>query len=725
MIREQFADLAAVVAGVNEVREVSDLGPLTTESMACVAFYGVLLSDRRLAISLDGTPEDGLTVDEAMDANGEWLAIFRSSDDPTQLLVLTDAFGFQSLFHSLVDGEIPQLVLGTSARAVAFRRNSAGQGFSPDWPQILGNLATTDPWASTISSDRTSDVSTRVMKPFQMLIIRDGVATIGPRTDFVRDPEADYSTLISRGIANAVGQLRTLAKSPFASRRINLSGGKDSRLMFALLHAAESTADFDVRTLDPAAWSAPAARDGLTQDLLIADALRRRYGMSWWQDQGFRTETVDPLEPLESWQRFNSSLNYRYRLIRSWTARDGMVAELRGASGETYREYWSYYWKRHSRFAEVSGTPDTFAEDARVLFEEIYSLDLIPDDLVEQTFEHFLDSLRGTGKSDILDAGDRHFSLYRNRAHFGTTFQFALDGTLPIFPLNQVAFVRAGDLLAPQTRRDGAVFFDVIEAIAPELNDLPFDSKQWNERIRARRDPSAQHVEGSTWTVPESTDSLIEFAENEALSRDARATARERQDHHHTYTDAKPFALSQTREILDEILTIDDAAHALNPQLRSRLMSLPEENIGLAQTQLGKLASIRDLVIGEVPGRTMFFGPDPDVHALKLAQLGRATIPAPPSFRRDLSTLLFRVSVARDDDELTAEILVDHSEGHDLEYAFYLRSGSQTISRREYGPDRHAAFRQPADGRTYSIQAFARYSRQPDQVFILRSREIL
>lgn len=496
--------------------------------------------------------------------------------------------------------------------------------------------------------------------------------------------------------------------------------------MFALLLAADSTDDFSVRTLDPEAWSSPAARDGLRQDLLISDTIRRHYGMNWWRDSGFQTETVDPFEPLETWQRFNSSLNYRYRLLRTWTARDGMVAELRGASGETFREYWSYYWKRHQRFSELSGKAGDFTHDARIIFEEIVDLDLIPEILAGSAFEHFVESLEGTGKADILDAGDRHFSLYRNRAHFGTTLQFALDGTLPIFPLNQTAFVRAGDVLDPSTRREGAVFFDIIDAIAPELNDLPFDSKQWTEDIRARRSPSLADREGrATWDIPKSTGDLQEFAENEANSAAARSSARQRQDAHHTFTEERPFTIFQIREILDELSALEGAPEFLTPRLRSRLISLADENIGLAQMQLGKLASIRDLVVGTPPGRTMHFGARSEVLAMKLAQLSRTTLPVPSSFRRDLSTVLFRVSLNRiGDDELHAEILVDHAEGHDLEYAFYLKSGSQVLERRHYSPERRAVFLRTIHDRRFSVQAFVRYARRPNQVFILSSRDV-
>ncbi len=693
-----------------------NLGDLT-----CVAFYGVLLSGRRFAANLTATPMPDLSFEEALQANGEWIAIFQGRRLKSDYVVLTDAFGFQPLFYSSfrVKGD-PWLTVGSSARGVAFERRAHGAQFNADWAQIACTLATNDAWANTLVSDRTPELSTRVMRPFQMLVVSEGQAAVVERAGIADLRQLDYEALLDRGIQDAGAQLKTLGKTEFPTRRINLSGGKDSRIMMALLRAANVEKEFQVRSVNPRKWPAVEARAGLERDLLLADTMRRRYGMEWAIESGYTADVLGPFEPLDAWQNLSGSINYRFRLNRTRRVRNELVAELRGASGETFREFWSYYWRRLSGFDEIGGTASDFERDAGILFESIYETDLVDPSMTEDMFEHFLYSLRSTGGEDVLDAGDRHFTLYRNRAHFGTTKRFAEEGAVPFFPLNQTAFVLAGELTDPIDRRNGAIFFDIIERLAPELNDLPFDSNQWSEEIRSRRTSGSRY----NWDVTASMDDLPDYFENEertAVSVGAAETAGSKA--HRIITDTKPYVLAQTRAVVDELLTLEGASHVLTPKHVASLMSLPERNLGFAQTQLGKLVSIRDMVVGAKATVRLRAGAA-DGSTASAGALTLAGASVPPHFRRDLSTLLFRTAIRREGQQVIAETLVDHSEGHDLEFAFYLRTEGAVIEQRGYTAERVAHFIVPESDRDLHVQAFVRYARRPGQVFILQSVRI-
>ncbi|MCV7624547.1 hypothetical protein M3B28_005990, partial [Micrococcus luteus] len=81
--------------------------------MTCIAFSGVLLSSRRLLSEISPVARPDLTVNEALEANGEWLAVFQGRTHPDEYVVLTDAYAFQTLFHCAVEREDgPRLVLG-------------------------------------------------------------------------------------------------------------------------------------------------------------------------------------------------------------------------------------------------------------------------------------------------------------------------------------------------------------------------------------------------------------------------------------------------------------------------------------------------------------------------------------------------------------------------------------------------------------------------------------
>lgn len=716
MTSSPFADLTMTLAPVRRADPGETAPEVAWDRMGCVALYGVMLTGRRLLTDLSGGPVADLTVDEALEASGEWMAVFRSEDDPDTHLVLTDPFAFQTVFHSQVDVDgRPHLVLGTTARGVAFERRSLGQAFEPDWPHIAATLATNDWLAATMLSDRTADAATRTMRPFQMMVVTGGRAHIVERADLTRLRGLDYCTLLDHGITTACAQIRALADADVPARRINLSGGKDSRLMLALVKGADALDAFDVRSVNPRTWGVPSARAGLEQDLLLADTLRRRYGMTWSRETGYTTQTCTPFEPLETWQDLCGEINHGFRFHRRRRTRTELVVELRGASGETFRG--TNYWQRHARLAEVADTPESFDADARVVFDRIHRPDLVSAGLVPQMFEHFLESLRGTGRASLIEAGNRHYTLYRNRAHFGTTLRFAQDGAVPFFPLSQVAFVLAGEQLDHATLRSGAVFFDVIERLAPELNDLRFDKGPWPEPVASRRGDRDLHA----WTETTSVDEMDEYLRNEELSAAAARTADDAEDGGHTIlTQAKPYVLAQTRAVIDELRGLPGAGEVLTGGMVSWLLTLPETQLVWAQTQLAKLVSVRDAVVGREAsvrlrpsGREGFEG---------LRALTRRAAPVPAGFRRDLSVLLFRVAVRRDGDEVLARIHVDHGEGDDLEFAFYLRDDGGVLDRRGYSTERTASFTRPAEaGHELQVQAFVRYARRPGQVFILRS----
>ena len=79
---------------------------------------------------------------------------------------------------------------------------------------------------------------------------------------------------------------------------------------------------------------------------------------------------------------------------------------------------------------------------------------------------------------------------------------------------------------------------------------------------------------------------------------------------------------------------------------------------------------------------------------------------------------------SREGGKVVTEALVDHGGGHDLEFAFYLRRGRTVVERKLYSAERSARFDAPEGGGPYHVQAFARYRRRQQQLFVLQSVEV-
>jgi len=695
-------------------------GPDLAEPWECVAFSGVLLSERRFYIGGGNNTPDGLTVEEAVHANGEWLAVFQNVFKQGEYLVLTDSFGFQPAFYS-VDPHHGFMV-GTSAEGIGGLKNDLAIGSEIDDAQLCLTLCTNHSWSSTLNSEYTGVVGLKTMRSFEYIWIVDDQFDFKRIDGLMDDLPSDYEGLLEHGIASAKKQLKVLSEIDVSDRRINLSGGKDSRLMMAMLSSADLATKFSVRSVNPKTWADKNARDGLMRDLLIADSLRRHFGMEW-SKEGERVSTpLLPMESLTLWQKFRGSKNYKFRIQRKQVLRVKPIVELRGASGECFRRFWSYYFRELPNFEKFGDVPESFESDMELLFDDLYPRKMVSEELRLQALEKFKEALKSTGRATLSEASDRHFSLYRNRGHFGTTLAFIQEGAVPFFPLNQLAFVRAGELLSVNDRIDGAVFFDLIERMDPALNDLEFDSQQWPSRFwnRAGRSQNVGFLPTDAQCV-----GLNEYFQNERSNTEALKNAQiVREDTAQVFGD-KMFAYSMIRDLLDELGQIPGGEFLTDSRLRSWLLSLPEVNLGYALQQVSKLMSIWRILTATIPVNLNTFGGN------TLKQFGTPSNqidrfvphPAPKTFklRSHLEPLLFRVAVKESEGKVEAKILIDQARDFDLEYAFYLKVDGKVADSIDYSHSLGVEFEKPLAGKEYWVQAFVRKTRGSRAPYILHS----
>lgn len=678
----------------------------------CIAFSGVLLSPARLLAGSQARNWRSLTVEETLSSTGEYLTIFRHQSRSDEFLIVPDAFALQQLFY-FSPSDKRGLGLSTSARLLGGIRNRIGGRPTVNWSALALLTGTTDSWASTANTDEALLEDHFLLRPFEAIHIDGGEATIVSLRDDPKLQGLDYESLLQQGIERAGQQLaRLAADSRYTALRLNLSGGRDSRLVLALAANAGVERAFRVRSVNPKTWGVRAAVPGLERDLIVADALRRHFGLEWDRKPSSTSTELPPYENLADWQRYRSGLDFRLPARRSLTVLNEPIAELRGAGGETFRAFWSQYLAKTPAWNSVKNESATFEWDAQTMFNYHYRTTLLPREWRDKAFSSYIAILRATGKPTFAEAADTHFTWFRNHSHFGTTMDFARTGATPFFPLHQLEFVLAGELAEVELRRKGAVFFDLFEHACPTLNDLEFDDGPWCAEMQMRKQAGRVVFD----SLPNNVDQLTDYFDNERSGTPPRVRPGQQ------VFSEKCFIASEMREVIQELKELDGGPDFFDTPVTSALVNLCETNLGYASHALSKLHSLRDLLIGSRIDDLMVLGGEDTQRSL----LVPARFPEwSDTFRTTLSTVMFRVDVKRTaDNRLTAEILLDSADSAQLSFAFYLKRSGEVVARTDYTDSHVTSFEAPRVQADYQVQAFVRRTGTRPMTFSLYSRPV-
>lgn len=646
------------------------------DDFTCCFLKGVFLSTSRF-ITGSFEASQNITPNEAADAIGEFTAIFKSKFNDS-FIVMKDNFGFETHFYSLSDDN--GLIIGNNLSSISYERNVLGEKDDVDWGNVEFNLSTDYSWTSIINSDSTPNAEIKSTRPFEFIYINENKSYILPINLLTEiSVNSSYEDLLQFGIRSASKQLKILAETSDAQLRINLSGGKDSRIMMAMLSSAGIAKKYSVRSVNPRTWTDTAARRGLHQDLIIANTLRKHFGMAWDKEPDFFYCPINFQEAIDHWRVFRSGKNFRLALPQEIRVRNQQIIELRGASGETFRSFWSYYLSKILDLSSLKSTPECFKSDARLIFDKITKDNGVGVKVSDQGFHNFINSLEATGKETAAEAAEQHFTLYRNRGHFGTSHHFQLERALPIFPLNQYAFFLAGQKISPTERIHGSVQFDIIERLDPSLNDLEFDSNQWDPSVLDRKLSSKV----TSWKVSDSEDDLKEFYDNDLDFNNRVVKAR--RDYSRTSPSymVRPAIIAASWDIIDSISSVPGSSNVFTEQFSSLLKErLNFSSNRLLMTQLGKLLYIRDSFQGRSAAHRISFPESPIKNTLDGIGPG---VQAPNIvFPNPVGGTQFFISHKITEENIVVTIHVTANNRSDLAYACYLKDGNKIVSQKFY-----------------------------------------
>lgn len=393
----------------------------------------------------------GPTIRRAVpEGNGEFYALDLRG---TGVEVRTDPFGSQPIFlgHGLVSNRL-QLIHMALGRLGLLRANA-----SAAWANAL--------FESNFNLQQcTFDTfvdGVRLLPAEHVLRIGCGIelVDVGPERDRLA-PDA-YHALVRQGAEEVVSNVEAIL-SAGGDTVLNLTGGRDSRAVYAAVVAVGRTDDVRLHTQERG------------RDVDVATGLARIFGGRYAPPPAGRWLWFDPEEELRHTlsKGFFSRLNVPPARLAPVPVADGATPfiSLGGGMGEVYRAFWQgrFFPPAVERSALDPGALLT-ALEAGVQRPEGFKR----RSLADAAFPAMLDTfgrLRGATVSERLDD---HYLNFRSRFHFGARRR-EMNGS-QMSPLMSRALRRAALGLPPEVRETGRVLFDLTRALVPPLAHSAYD----------------------------------------------------------------------------------------------------------------------------------------------------------------------------------------------------------------------------------------------------------
>lgn len=420
----------------------------------------------------EGAPLGGVIAQ-----SGEWWCVARAQDG--RRLILADRFGMQPLAISRAETlDAVSLFVGTSAAKTAHAVRAAGGRLDTDWAYVLETISARHDFLDCIFDFSTPIDGVRWLPPDRAIEVSGHGYRVVPRPE--NTAVGGYDSLLRDGIDRAIADVQKLVDT-HERVAINLSGGKDSRVVLALVLGAGCADRVQIAATDPTPPGGSIAHSPtVQQDLEISSRLVEGLGLGW----------VDWRSPRDLWPttvegelaRFQ---NYRHGLTNQFVPL-GLTyrltepeARINGAGGEIYRGYWAGVLESHPSWKRMAHTEDSTDSDARTLLQGLRSPFHIPGDLAEQGEQSFIEAIRYLPGSTLAQSLDRHYETFRMRGHAGGRRWGQTYGATNVSILQQSALLRASEALDPAERYEGKVLYDIVESLAPELHDLEYQSGPW------------------------------------------------------------------------------------------------------------------------------------------------------------------------------------------------------------------------------------------------------
>jgi hypothetical protein len=481
------ADLITISCKLNseEKTNIIDSEPYnySTESYSVFAFSGLVYpinSQPKLYNFSDcSLPNFSEDLD---DLKGQWAAVL-TNEKQSMFKIVADYFGFQSVFYryDIIDEGHSQLSVSTSYNSLIeySKNNLLSCTFNEE--QFYLAMGATNVHLRTAFSTQSFCREIKLLGVDETLSF-DTLEDIFKvhKKEFISDSEErSYEELISVGVKKAKKDIASLANF-YEDKRIFLSGGRDSRMVLALLSSLGIESDFTTAMGNPQNLSGLAKRV-VEKDLYVSTYLANEFGMKHSKFSEHLRLNLDFEKSLERILSHGAQFAWTIAPSNRITMPTHSYLALRGGGGELFRAHDT----SREAIAELQTKyPDFNALDfdtqVDALFNLYINIKTIPSNYVVRCKDLFVESFVFNKEFSLEQNIDWHFDYYRNRVHFGHYISSFSKNELAFHPLMQKEFLYAANHYNIDDRRSGKICYDIIEKLNPELNKITFDNGHWS-----------------------------------------------------------------------------------------------------------------------------------------------------------------------------------------------------------------------------------------------------
>jgi hypothetical protein len=278
-------------------------------------------------------------------------------------------------------------------------------------------------------------------------------------------PTDDYRARLQCFIGTWLGRLNTLLNDPAIQVSCDLTGGLDSRTVFAmLLNAVEGSGSGTASPLQIRCG----VGGGMRKDHAVASRICKQFDLPLNDRLRRRPVWLKGEASFSLWK--DLCLGAYYPILFPNMATSGDIVHLGGAGGEIHRPFYR-------QFPGAPSTADAFVNrrtgnlavrSARPGFEAALRETLVA--ITENSPAH-------------LDALSCHYRHFRNRFHAGCNSQYVAS----FAPLASKLLDDVTAMAGNHRYRNAQVHYDLIHNLKPELLDFPFDSRAKRPNREVRR----------------------------------------------------------------------------------------------------------------------------------------------------------------------------------------------------------------------------------------------
>ncbi|WP_147284740.1 hypothetical protein [Micrococcus luteus] len=386
---------------------------------------------------------------------------------------------------------------------------------------------------------------------------------------------ADYSSLLASGVDEVIDNSRVaLDSDQFTARIVDLSGGKDSRMVFgSVLHVEGWKERTSVYTKDIVG----------TDDLPIAAGLANAYGAAFYDGDDTNQSPLTLDENLEFWRSYFFGQYNRFG-PGGWSNKGTNLSTLTlsGGLGELFRVVWPTQFRRH-----LSGSTSE-RDFADALVYESRVAGAYGEDAVRQVADAFADDLSRLPGESLGERVDSHYLFNRNRFHFGLRAFSSYHEHLTWFPLAAASLFSAARTVPYADRNSNKVVFDVLEAFDPYLTRVRFDGADPFEHVTTRSRLPRLHMDERTDRWKAATDN--------ATSRVAGRRAGQRPAM--VWSQMAPFVRDAATSALTALRSAPQVPESCLPEgLESRLADSFDASVSKGYSLAVRILAVHDAIM--------------------------------------------------------------------------------------------------------------------------------